>query len=367
MMNSLHHISIICSVKMDTAPEVASSVVALLESGLSVRNVANQLNISKSTVSRLFKRYRETNSFNRRPGSGRTRKTTARDDRFIMMTSLRNRHISAVGVQHELQRTRDVAVSEWTVRRRLKEKNLTPKRAATGPRLTPHHRQARLDFALQHVNWTHEQWSHVLFTDESRACLYVNDRRERVYRRPGEPGAQCCIKETVAFGGGSCMFWGGITSEVKSDIVFINCGLEGESLMTERYKEKVLEDQVIPFAAFYGEEFVLMHDNARPHKAIIVTSYLEDVGIDTLVWPANSPDLNPIEHLWDMLKRKVRARNPSPVTTVELKMALREEWDNLPQDVGKNLIFSMKNRLEAVIRARGETQTTENLENVINL
>ncbi|KAL1447189.1 hypothetical protein WDU94_013899, partial [Cyamophila willieti] len=221
---------------MDTAPEVAANVVVLIEGGLSVRNVANQLNISKSTVSSLFKRYRETNSFNRRPGSGRVRKTTAQDDRFIMMTSLRDCHISAVGVQHKLQRTRNVAVSEWTVRRRLKKKSLTPKRAATGPRLSPHRRQACLNFALQHVNWTPEQWSRIFFTDESRACLYVNDRRGRVYRRSGKRFAQCCIKETVAFGGGSCMFWGGISSGAKSDIVFINCGQVGGSLTAEVHR-----------------------------------------------------------------------------------------------------------------------------------
>ena len=70
-------------------------------------------------------------------------------------------------------------------------------------------------------------------------------------------------------------------------------------------------------------------------------------------WPALSPDMNPIEHLWDELKRRVRARNPVPSSVGELKTALLEEWAGIPQENVKKLIRSMKNRLQDVIRARG--------------
>lgn len=70
---------------------------------------------------------------------------------------------------------------------------------------------------------------------------------------------------------------------------------------------------------------MLMQDNARPHTARIVTQYLDDVEIRKMDWPSRSPDLNPIEHVWDMMGRKIRNRVPAPSNLEQLKEALTEE------------------------------------------
>ncbi|CAG9093945.1 unnamed protein product [Plutella xylostella] len=334
---------------MDTTPEEAAQVVALLQQGLSQRAVAAQLHLSQSAVSRVYRRFQETGAFNRRPRTGRHRCTSERDDRFIVSTSLRNRHLTGVDVQQELRRVRQVAVSEWTVRRRLKEANLTPKRPASGPKLTAGHRQARLQFAREHLDWSIAQWRSVLFTDECRVCLHGSDRRGRVYRRPGERFAQCCFAETVAYGGGSCMMWAGISLEGKTALVFVPGGGRGGGLTADRYITDILLGHVVPYAEFVGEDFVLMHDNARCHTARVSRQFLREKELRTMDWPALSPDLNPIEHLWDELKRRVRARNPVPASVDELKTALLEEWDGIPQETVKKLIRSMRNRLQAVL------------------
>ncbi|CAG9133644.1 unnamed protein product [Plutella xylostella] len=333
---------------MDTTPEEAAQVVALLQQGLSQRAVAAQLHLSQSAVSRVYRRFQETGAFNRRPRTGRHRCTSERDDRFIVSTSLRNRHLTGVDVQQELRRVRQVTVSEWTVRRRLKEANLTPKRPASGPKLTAGHRQARLQFAREHLDWSIAQWRSVLFTDECRVCLHGSDRRGRVYRRPGERFAQCCFAETVAYGGGSCMMWAGISLEGKTALVFVPGGGRGGGLTADRYITDILLGHVVPYAEFVGEDFVLMHDNARCHTARVSRQFLREKELRTMDWPALSPDLNPIEHLWDELKRRVRARNPVPASVDELKTALLEEWDGIPQETVKKLIRSMRNRLQAV-------------------
>ncbi|CAG9099885.1 unnamed protein product [Plutella xylostella] len=341
---------------MDTTPEEAAQVVALLQQGLSQRAVAAQLHLSQSAVSRVYRRFQETGAFNRRPRTGRHRCTSERDDRFIVSTSLRNRHLTGVDVQQELRRVRQVAVSEWTVRRRLKEANLTPKRPASGPKLTAGHRQARLQFAREHLDWSIAQWRSVLFTDECRVCLHGSDRRGRVYRRPGERFAQCCFAETVAYGGGSCMMWAGISLEGKTALVFVPGGGRGGGLTADRYITDILLGHVVPYAEFVGEDFVLMHDNARCHTARVSRQFLREKELRTMDWPALSPDLNPIEHLWDELKRRVRARNPVPASVDELKTALLEEWDGIPQETVKKLIRSMRNRLQAMRWNRFVTQ-----------
>lgn len=103
---------------------------------------------------------------------------------------------------------------------------------------------------------------------------------------------------------------------------------------------------------FLGENLMFMHDNARSHTAHVVKEYLQEAGIQTLDPPAMSPDLNPIEHLWDELKRWVRARNPPPVNHRELKQELSDEWEEIPQETVKSLIVSMRNRMQADIQAR---------------
>lgn len=340
---------------MDTTPNEAAQVIALLQQGLSQRAVARQLHLSQSAVSRVYRRFQETGAFIRRPRPDRQRRTSERDDRFIVTTALRNRHLTGVDVQQELRRVRGVAVSEWTVRRRLKQANLTPKRPATGPQLTPGHRQARLQFAREHRLWSIDQWRPILFTDECRVCLHGSDRRGRVYRRPDERFAQCCFRETVAYGGGSCMIWAGISLEGRTALVFVPGGGRGGGLTADRYITDILLEHVVPYAGFVGDNFVLMHDNARCHTSRVTRQFLDEVGIRTMDWPALSPDMNPIEHVWDQLKRKVRARNPAPTNVEELKEALLEEWEAFPQDDIKKLIRSMRNRLETLIRVRGET------------
>jgi transposase len=96
-----------------------------------------------------------------------------------------------------------------------------------------------------------------------------------------------------------------------------------------------------------------MDDNVRPHLARIVVRYLEQVGIRLLPWPVNSPDLNPIEHVWHFLGKRVRRRQPRRETLNGLRVALQEEWAQIPQDYIVTLIQSMPNRLRDVIRARG--------------
>lgn len=99
--------------------------------------------------------------------------------------------------------------------------------------------------------------------------------------------------------------------------------------------------------------FLCMIDNARAHTAGIVREYLRDVNITVMDWPARSPDMNPIEHMWDELKRRVRARQPVAQTIQELKTAIEEEWEMIPQNFIERLINSMPNRMRAVVDAHG--------------
>lgn len=334
---------------MDLSPEVVAGIVALLQDGRSQCYVSRRFGCSRSTVQRVYLRFLETGSYARRPGSSRPRISSNRDDRFITNLSLRNRHLTAVQIRNELQHVRNVNISERTVRRRLNEANLFCRRPATGPELTREHRVARLRFAREHRHWTENEWANVLFTDESRYCLRSSDGRERVWRRRGERYAECTFSAKVSFQGGSVMVWGGISAETRTQLYVLQRG----TLNAERYVRDILEPHVAPHRYLIGANFLLMQDNARPHVARVVQEYLNEENIQKMEWPAHSPDLNPIEHLWDGLGKRTRALVPAPATLEELRRALLEQWAAVPQEDIRRLVASMPRRMEAVIQARG--------------
>jgi hypothetical protein len=159
------------------------------------------------------------------------------------------------------------------------------------------------------------------------------------------------------------MIWGGISVEERTEAVFIVGAARGRnrrSFTAARYVGEILADHVVPYAGFVGDQSMLMHDNAKPHTARITREYLVEVGLRVLEWPACSPDLNPIEHLWDELKRRVRAGVPVGMSIPELMVAVEEEWHNIPQERIVNLIRSMPNRMKAVVRARGGNTRYQN-------
>lgn len=327
----------------------AARGIGLLQAGQSQRNVAAQLNVSQSVISRLWNRFQQTNNVQQRPRSGRPRCTTARQDRYICNLARRRRFVSAPVLNTEFHQAANRRISTQTVRNRLHASNLRARRPAVRPILTRVHRQARQQWAAQHTNWQLRHWRSVLFTDESRFCVDFHDGRRRVWRSEGERYADCCIAQHDRFGGGSVMVWAGISIDYHTDLYVIDNG----SLTAVRYRDEILHPIVRPIAGAVGQDFLLMDDNARPHRAHVVNDYLQRETIVRMDWPSRSPDLNPIEHAWDILQRRVSARNNPPQNRQELTRALQEEWQRIPQIGHRRLIRSMRRRCQAVMRVNG--------------
>ena len=109
----------------------------------------------------------------------------------------------------------------------------------------------------------------------------------------------------------------------------------------------------MPFIQTHGRQITLQQDNARPHVAHVVTDLLLRQNIDTLPWPAVSPDLSPIEHVWDEMKRKLRQLPNQPVTLAQLRQTLVNIWNGIPQAFFNRLISSMRRRCQACVNAGG--------------
>ena len=163
------------------------------------------------------------------------------------------------------------------------------------------------------------------------------------------------IQPTVPFGGVLVLVWGCISHDCKLDLVTIQGNLTGD-----QYIRDVLQPVVVPHFDNHPLDTrpVYMDDNARPHRSRAVTAYLQREVVTAVPWPALSPDLNPIEHIWDMLGRRILAREPPVQSIRQLEAALHREWQQLSQPDIRRLTGGMRRRVVSVIQARGATPGT---------
>ena len=285
-------------------PDVARAL-QLIEDGERLRVVARTLGVPPSVVSRLYRRYQETGEYTRRQGEGRSRMTTPRQGRFLVLLSRRNRMSTARALEIDFRHATAVHLSDQTVTNRLHDDGMRAIRPARGPIVTVQHRVQRLDFAREHQNGQLSHWVAVLFTDENRFTVSTNDRRARVWIRQGERYADCNIVEVDRYGGGSVMVWAGISLDGHTDWYVFARGF----ITAVRYRNEVLGPIVRPFAGAIGDAFISMQDNARAHTALVSSTFLNDEGISVVNWPARSPYPNPLDHAWDMYSRSIRQRN----------------------------------------------------------
>ncbi|GFY09760.1 transposable element Tc3 transposase [Trichonephila clavipes] len=196
-----------------------------------------------------------------------------------------------------------------------------------------------INWSREHALWTPQQWSCVMFSDEPRFSLQSDSRRTLIWRAPGTRYHQENTIERHRYGGTGWLFWGGIILGSRTDLHVQSVTMTGHI-----YPDVILEQHVRLFWGAMGAEFLFMDDNARPHCANIVDECLQSEDITHMDWPAYSPDLNPIECVWDKLGRRIAARQPPPASLPELRRALLDEWCNIPQDQIDNLILSMPRR-----------------------
>ncbi|GFV80183.1 transposable element Tcb2 transposase [Trichonephila clavipes] len=223
-----------------------------------------------------------------RPRTGRPRVTTPNEDRYWAVTAKRNKLSTASYLSRQLSSATGTTVSRQTVYRCLGHIGLYARRTVRCAPLTATHCRLRLIWSTEHALWTQQQWSCMMFSDESRTDLQV----------------------------------------------------QSVTMTGHIYRDVILKQHVRLFRGAIGAEFLFMDDNARPHRANIVDECLQSEDIIRMDWPAYSPELNPIEHVRDMLGRRIAARQLSPTCLPELRRALLDEWNNIPQDQIDNLIYS---------------------------
>jgi len=329
---------------MVVSDAVRNQIVGMSLAGSKAAKIAHTLQVHKSTVSRILKLHEKTGTVERKMSSGRPRKLTERDERSLVSVVNKNRRATLTDIANSLP----TKVSKNTVRRALHRLRIFSRFAVIKPYLTARHKKARLEFAKKYLHWTADDWRKVVWTDESSFEIGKNYRKVRVWRTKSEKYSNSCIAPSFKSGRTSVMVWGAFSGSSMSNLVVIPPG-QNKSV---DFVEIVYKGELLGFLGQTSNAF-LMEDGAPIHRAQVAKAWREQHSLETFKWPAQSPDLNPIENVWSLLKHAVHVRRIRPRTPTDMITALNEEWKNTSKGYLDKLIDDMPERMKAVVKNKG--------------
>ena len=301
------------------------------------------------------------NNFLKDPAVYGTRKSPGRPSTISERDKRRIHREASNSVKNCTQIKKDLGLNV-TSRRVLqlirKNPNIARRRLRKAPAITKVNKRKRVQFGRRN---TRRNWFKVSlflgFVGEGESVFQVVFSDEKKFNLDGPDGVKYywhdLRKDPLYFsrrghGGGSVMVWAAFTSTRKVKLVFV------PKRMNSIQYQFVLRRSLLPFfRRNRHQNFVFMQDNAPIHVSRSTRAWLQRKNIPLLDWPANSPDLNPIENLWGILVRRIYAENKQYQNVAELKNAIVAAWHSVDQETIDNLILSMDNRIFQVINRNG--------------
>ena len=320
--------------------EVACLARKKQEDGLSIRRIAMDLKLSKSTIEYMLK----TNS-ERKKKRGRKRSIGKRTERRMKRTVTRLLTSGEKVTARKVKEKCELDVNVRTVQRTLHRIGLKYAKAKKKITLTKKHKGARLECAKRWLT-KHVDFKKVIFTDEKRFKFDGPDGW-CTWSRRGEP----VVLNKRQMGGGGVMVWG---------MIFANGNISLEWLKgrqnSESYKQ-LLDEKALPrIRREMGNDFVLQQDNCSIHVSKLMKEWMAKVNMTTLKWPARSPDLNLIENVWEMLAQLVY---DGPEITKEAQLwerilGAKKQLIETRRDVIVHMFDHYEERLIKVIEKKGD-------------
>ncbi len=241
-------------------------------------------------------------------------------------------------------------ISERTTRRNLKQMGYNSRIPHRVPLLSAKNRKRKLQFTQAHQNWTSEDWKNISRSDESRYLLRHSDGSVRIWLKEHESMDPSCLVSMVQAAGGGVMVWGIFSWDTLGPLVPIEHRLNVTAYLS------IVADHVHTFMTTVcpSSDGYFQQDNAPCHKAQIISDmFLEhDNEFTLLKWPPQSPNLNPIEHFWDVVEREICIIDVQPTNLQQLRDAIMSIRTKISEECFQNLVEFMSQIIKAVLKAK---------------
>lgn len=318
-------------------------ILQMKADGISITNIAKNLYVSRKLVYNALKRNNDEEQNLRRL---RSRKTSVLQDRLIVRIAKKNPFTSSSAIKDDINKKYGISVSSRTIRRRLNESKLFGRTAVKKPLVSKKNLKARLEFAKDNIDRPLSFWKNVLWSDESKFNRFGSDGKRQVWRPVNQEFNPRYTIKTIKHGGGNVMVWAAFSWHGVGPIVKI------DSKMDKFLYKSILKDHMLPFADDnLPLIWTFMHDNDPKHTSGLVKDWIIDEKIRMLKWPAQSPDINPIENLWNDVENHVKSAKPKNLN--DLWIEIQNGWKSITPDRCQKLVESLPRRLAAVLANKG--------------
>jgi hypothetical protein len=271
---------------VNTSKQLKERVLEAFHNGELQAEISRRFVIPRYTVCRILQNSKEREHLDDILKTGRPRKSSLTTDRLIKRISQNDPWKSAPHIKSEIE---NFNLSTRSVQRRLVEAKLFGRRPARKPLISKKNKTARLELATEHVGWNREDWQKILFSDETKYDLFKSDGTRWVRRPMNERFNEKYIAPTVKHGGGNVMLWGCFSYHGVGPLQFI------DGNMDRFHYRDILNRVMLPYAEWNMPlRFVFQHDNDPKHASLLVREWLQENLIRVMMWPSQSPDLNPI-------------------------------------------------------------------------
>lgn len=332
---------------MKLTAEIKAEICTHYEHGMSQVKIASKYLINQSSVSRILKRKRIRGFNTRLSGSGRKRKLSKEYLEFFEQEIKIDPKIGSRKLKITLENEKKIIVSDRNIRRRLCDVGLFGRVACKKPLLTDHNTNSRLEHSKMWLGYDKEEWDRIIWSDETKINLFGSDGRTYVRRKTRSRYNFENLIPTVKHGGGNVLVWGCFSSKGVGEISFINGKMNAEEYC------RILDTCLLVSAnKLCISDFIFQQDNDPKHTSSTAKEYLDIKKVKTMSWPSQSPDMNPIENIWGILKRKVELRKPTSIRS--LKEIIKEEWKAVTKEQCQKLVNGMHERAFKLWSARGK-------------
>ncbi len=318
--------------------ELRDRIVARHRSGQGYKNISASLKVPKSTVTSIILKWKMFGTTRTLPRAGRPAKLSYRGRRALVREVKKNPKITVAELQRCIREMGE-SCRKSTITAALHQSGLYGRVARRKP-LSARHMKVCMEDSKMVTN-------KILWSDETKIELFGLNSKRYAWRTPGTAHHLSNTVPTVKHGGGSIMLWGCFSAAGTGRLVAI------EGKMNAAKSRDILDENLLQSAQDLrlGRRFTFQQDSDPKHTAKITKEWLHNNSVTVLEWPSQSPDLNPIEHLWRDLKMAVHQRLPSNLT--ELERICKEEWQRIPKSRCEKLVASFPKRLMAVLNQKG--------------